>query len=457
LAQSTKHFNPRDYQRIAIEFLLARRCAGLFAKPGSGKTAAVLTVLSVIQRLRPESRSLIVAPLEVCHHVWPAEVKKWSGFRHLRTHVLHGKQRRLDVDADIYLINPEGLPWLFDQPRTKFDTLVIDESHWFKSSNSVRFRSIKKHMTKWFPHRRYVMTGTPRPNSIEDLWAQSYIIDQGAALDHRVTYFRDRFMRPVKRKMGSRSWIDYEAKDGADEEVAELLAPTVLMLDMSKYRDVPPLLINDIYVELPPKAATIYRRVHREMLFGLGDDTQLVESPGSKYSLCCQISNGRCYDVDDKSRVHSHHNAKIKAFKQLIADMPGESMLIAYRYKHDLDQLRESVPGLRVYNDDAAGNEALLRDWNGGKVLVLAAQMTTISHGLNLQYGGSHIVWFSLTDNRGDYDQFNARIHGRDNLRRTTVHRIIAKGTADESMVARLDNKGMSQAEFLAHLAKLCN
>lgn len=447
-------FNPRDYQRTAVEFLFARRYAGLFADPGSGKTAVSLTLVNIVKAITPNTRTLIVAPLEVCYYVWPLEVAKWSDFSHLTTRVLHGETKSL-VDADIHLINPEGLPWLLSQRGIKYDLLIIDESTKFKSSNSQRFRLLKKNL-KRFPGRRYILTGTPQPNSIEDLWTQIYLLDEGKSLGTGIVKYRETWM-DVKRKrnkLGTKRWDEWVAKSGAAETIARLLSPFVLRLDMTKYRDIPKLNVNNIPVILPPKAKRVYDRAHKEFLLALKDNPLLIRSQGAKYVLCCQLANGMCYDINDKSVTHHVHDAKINALSRLVDELYGKPVLIAYHFKHDLLHLRKHFKRLEWFRSDKSKNGELIRRWNAGEIPMLAAQASRISHGLNLQYGGSDIVWYSLTDKYGDYEQFNRRIHGRDNLRPTRVHRFAAKGTVDEGRLLRLDNKQASQAEFLSAIAK---
>lgn len=437
----------RDYQIDIVNYLLYRPVAGVFADPGTGKTSAVLTALSILlATFGTKPKVLLVAPLRVCRYVWPAEIAKWADFANLSCSVIHGtprkKIRALNEDTLIKLINPEGLPWLFEQDLPGFAALIIDESTMFKSSKSVRFRLIKSNLDL-FP-RRYILTGTPTPLGLIDLWAQCFLLDKGESLGKYVTHFRREYFTADQKPY--QNWATYTPRPGAAKRAATAVSHMCLRIDAKEHRSIPPLRENVILVDLPPKVRTAYDKAHKDLILEINNKKTLLEGAASKYSICCQLANGRYFDEEHKVAVA--HNAKTQALKELHAELGYRPILIGYQYTHDLLQLKETFATLKYFGKNEKEDSQLVVTWNAGQIPVLAAQYQTISHGLNLQYGGRDVVWFAPIDNWGSYDQFNRRIYGRDLEVSVTVHLLVTSGTMDEVKLARLGSKETSNADL---------
>lgn len=447
----SRKLNLRDYQKDIVDYLLYRDVAGIFADPGMGKTSAVLTALSVLcVTLGVNPRVMLVAPLRVCRYVWPLELAKWAGFGSLSCSIIHGtaKQKKiaLSEDTTIKLVNPEGLPWLFDQPLPQFDILIIDESTMFKSSKSVRFRLLKSNLDR-FP-RRYILTGAPMPLGLIDLWAQCFLLDKGGSLGKFVTHFRREYFDVDQKPY--QNWATYTPKAEALQRVADKISHMCLRVDAKTSRSMPPMIENIVRVGLPPKIRAAYDKVHKDLILELEGKKTLLEGGASKYAICCQLANGLYFD--DEHNVTYAHGEKIKALRDLHAELGYRPILIGYHYTHDLDQLKAAFPSLEYFGQSEKKDGELVAAWNDKKIQVIAAQYQVISHGLNLQYGCRDVVWFCPIDNWGSYDQFNRRVYGRDLEVSVTVHLLVTSGTVDEVKLARLRAKETGNAALCKRL-----
>jgi SNF2 family DNA or RNA helicase len=448
-------FNPHPYQSAAIQFMLKHEAAGLFADPGLGKTATTLQLIKILKVLKPKLKVLIVAPLRVVYSVWQQEIRKWNNFHGLTSTKLHGKDKAVNLakSKDIYLINPEGLKWLLET-KVKFDVLVIDESSKFKSAKSKRFKLLKKHVDRF--ERRYILTGTPIPKSLEDIWSQVYILDKGAALGQYITHYRTKYFYPSGFKN-----YQYEIKPGCEQKIYDLIAPLVMRIDAATHLDLPELLINRIDVELPPAAKKIYRGLKQKLTAIIEDEQHFCPSMGAAYNVCCQVANGALYDqVSDGLILKSLetykciHNEKLVALKDLIDELHGKPLLVAYRFKHDLERLRQALGDIPYIGGGVSAKKSagIVDDWNQGRIPVLLGNPQSMAHGLNMQAGGNDVAWFGLTDNYEDYDQFIRRVFRQGVSGGVRVHHIVAKQTVDELILKRCVDKEARQQELFQAL-----
>lgn len=449
-------FQPHNYQRSALQWLVNRTLveghngAGFFLDPGLGKTSITLCWLKLLRELGLAKRVLIVAPLRVVYSVWPNECEKWGQFRSTRISIIHGseltRKHAINRDADLYLINPEGVPWLKENfPANYFQALVLDESTKFKSWSSQRTKSLRK----LIPHFQYrlILTGTPSPNSLSDLFSQLYVVDRGESLGTTVSQFRNRYFYRGGYK-GYR-WIAY---DGSSKAVQKLIAPLCLRLNAKDHIDLPELLTNDIWVDLPEEWQEKYKIFEREMFIELDKNGLTASNAGSKYMSCRQIANGGLYD-ENKQSVHLH-NAKVEAVIDLIDELQGKPVLIAFQFRHDLERLRKYIDIPSIDGTTKARQAADLIDgWNASKLSALAVQPKSLSHGVNMQSGsGRDIIWVGLTDSLEDYLQFIARIYRQGVSGQVRVHRILARRTVDEAMRIRIESKDAAQSALLDSL-----
>lgn len=457
-------WNPHDYQKKAIKFLLEHAAAGLFLDPGLGKTSITLAAIKILKAKGLLERALIVAPLRVCYTVWPREVEKWTDFGNLKVVVLHGgkKEQALKEKADIYVINPEGLEWLCSNNRLKalgVDTLVIDESSKFKHTGTRRFKTLKPTLAKF--RRRWILTGTPAPNGLMDLFGQVYILDLGRALNPYITKFRAEFFDPIG--YGGYTWVP---KPDTESRITELLKPLTLRLAAEDYLKLPELVENNIYVDLPPGARRVYDELESQMLATLDSlDVVTAMSAAAASIKCRQVANGGIFlQLDETPAVHSDkwknlHNAKTEAVVDLIEELNGQPVLIAYDFEHDRDRLRKALPNCVFASDYSAKKFSdVERAWNAGEISELAGHPMSLGHGLNLQAVGQHVIWHSMTWDLELYLQFIRRILRQGNRhKRVFCHHILARGTVDMAMARAMKVKTNNQNKLLNALNEYRN
>ena len=455
-----KPWKPHPYQKKAVKFLLERPCAGLFLDPGLGKTSITLGALKVLKSKGMMKRALVIAPLRVVHAVWPAEVEKWTDFEGLRVSILHGKdkEKNLKQDADLYVINPEGLNWLLSSTRFKAlspDILIIDESSKFKHPRTSRFKMLKTVLPKFA--RRWILTGTPAPNGLMDLFGQAYIMDLGKSLGKYITHYRMEYFTPLDR-MGFK-WVP---KEGTEERIYEQLRPYVLRLAAEDYLDLPKMIVNKIEVELPTAARRVYDEMEKELLTTL-DSGELLTAPSASaaYIKCRQIASGGLYKATGPEEQPllkrdswvKIHDAKTEALVDLVDELQGSPLLVGYYFTHDLYRIQEALGKDIPYiggGVSAAKTSEIVRAWNNKEIPVLLGHPASMGHGLNMQGAGNHVAFYSEDYDLELYEQFIKRVLRQGNkLSHVYVHLIIAKGTIDEAIVASLGRKGRSQGALL--------
>jgi len=451
-------FEPHQYQQFALSWLIQRSIldgepgSALFLDPGLGKTSITLAWVKLMKDLSIARKTLVVAPLRVVYSVWPRECQKWDQFNSLRCSIVHGtatqRMKALKADADIYLINPENMPWLYAQEPV-FNTLVVDESSKFKNWSAKRTRALRKMLPGF--ERRLILTGTPSPNSIADLFSQIYLLDEGKALGTAITRFRNRWF--YRGGYGGYQWMLVK---GADVAIQRLIDPLCLRLSAADHLDLPEMLVNDIWVDLPEGVMADYKRLEREMFIALNEETTYAPvNSGTKYLACKQLAGGGLYG-EDREPIH-FHGAKTDVLVDLVDELQGKPVLVAFQYRHDLDRIRKLYPSAPSIDGSSRKSEAseLIDKWNEGGLPMLCVQPQALSHGVNMQSGpGRDIIWFGLTDNLEAYLQLNARIHRQGVTGQVRIHRILANRTVDEAVVNRIESKDSSQTALLDSLKR---
>ena len=424
-----------------------------------GKTTISYAIIKILKSKGLIKRTLVIAPLRVVYNVWPKQKNDWQQFADLRVTVLHGKNRIAnlhDLSHDIYCINPEGLEWL-DKPehaewvRQNFDVLIVDESTKFKNTGTERFKRIKK-LIKYFK-RRYILTGTFTPNGLLDLFGQVYLLDEGAALGRYITHYKTKYFYPTDYMgyaLAPHPW--------ALEEIAKKIEPLTLVLDREGNLEMPELLFNDIEVDLPPAAREQYQQMERHMLATL--DTELVVAANAAVatSKCRQIANGCLFTNAGDGTWTDLHDAKIDALKDLVEQLSGESVLVVYEFKPDLEKLRKAFPNAVLLTGGNATQDAKnISMFSSGFVQMGLGQFTSISLGIDgLQNKCRNVVMFGLTWNLQDYSQTIDRIWRQGQKADTViVHRIIAKETVDSRVLQVLNDKDATQNNFLSLLKRM--
>ena len=446
-------FIPHEYQRYALSWLIRRSLidghegSAYFLDPGLGKTALTLAWVKFLKDLGVANSVLVVAPLRVISSVWPDECKKWDQFNELTCSVVHGTKRleAMGREADIHLINPEAVSWLERQDK-KFDVLVVDESSKFKNWSAKRTKSLKK-MVPDFKYR-LLLTGTPSPNSLEDLFSQMFILDQGKAFGSSITSFRNRYF--YRGGYGGYKWTPFAS---SQDYIESKIKDSCLRLSAEDHLDLPTILLNDVWVDLPKDCLVEYKRLEKEMFLLLeGEDSVTATNAGSKYLSCRQFANGGIYDEDRTS--HVIHNEKVSAMIEIIEELQGKPVIVAFQFHHDLERIRSRLhaPSIDGRTKPEEAN-VLINKWNAGELPVLAVQPQSLSHGVNMQHGpGRDIIWFGLTDNLETYQQLNARVHRQGVTGGVRIHHLLARETVDLAIKDRLSEKGQNQSSLLESL-----
>lgn len=486
-ASSPTAWEPHSYQKRAVKWLLEHAGAGLFLDPGLGKTSITLAALKILKKAKLSGRTLVIAPLRVCHSVWPGEVEKWKDFEKLNVTVLHGKNKEemlwASGEQDILCINPEGLEWLFGVSKVKnsrgktqvvLDTkrfkrlfkelnitdLVVDESTKFKNSASIRFKILKLALSAF--QRRWILTGTPAPNGLMDLFGQMFIVDLGNALGQYITHYRKRFFDSV-----GFGGFNYKPRPGAEDQIYALLKTMVLRLAAKDYLDMPEVIPNPIKFDLNEDARRIYDELEDEFVADVGDGIVTALNAASAMNKCAQVANGGLYKQTDPlistKRVKGAggwdliHNDKDELVADLVEELSGQPVMIAYEFDHDRERL------LKVFGKDTpyiAGGvgtkqgKEIENKWNRGEIPVLLVQPSSVSHGLNLQHASKaeigHIIWYALTYDYEVYDQFIRRVVRQGSVhKRVIVHMLLARDTVDVAKWYALRTKEKGQNALL--------
>jgi SNF2 family DNA or RNA helicase len=434
------------YQRRAIDFIKDRKRCGLFLDMGLGKSVSTLTaVLDLIESFSVH-KVLVIAPLRVANSVWAQEVRKWDHLKSLRVSVCTGAAKNrlaaLQMDADVYVINRENVEWLVEQYGTRwpFDMVVIDESSSFKNASSKRFKAMRRVL----PYTNYMvlLTGTPSPNGLIDLWAQIYLIDFGQALGRTMTSYKQRFFE--QDYMG----YNFEPREGSDKSIQNLISPFTVHMSAEDYLDLPSRIDLTIKTQMPEADLKRYRDFERSLLAEL-EDGEVVEAMTAAVlaNKLLQYANGSLY-TDDKRNWSEIHKTKLDALAEILEDNAGENVLVSYNYKFDLERLLKRFPDAVVLDKE----QSTIDRWNAGEIKMLLAHPASAGHGLNLQSGGSLIVWFGLTWSLEYYLQFNARLHRQGQTKPVRVIHIVTENTIDERILSVLMSKERTQNSLLKAL-----
>jgi SNF2 family DNA or RNA helicase len=449
------------YQQTMLAHVVEHDRGALFAGMGLGKTSTMLAAIDIFN-ITERGPVLVIAPKMVAKYTWPQEVAKWDQFSGYRVSPILGdvKARRaaLKVQADIYTINYEGLPWLIEELNGAwpFGRVVADESVRLKGFRlngqggqraSAIGRVAHKHVHGWTN-----LTGTPMPNGLLDLWGQTWFIDAGQRLQRTYGAYKSRWFEHIPNGFGG----DWRPRACAAEQIREALADVVLSVEAKDVFDLPELVVNKIFVELPSVARAQYRRMEKELYAEIKGNGIEAFNAAAKTSKCHQLSNGAVYIEPNKPGYVEVHDAKVEALERVISEACGAPVLVAYHFQHDLDRLRKAFPKARVLSDDT--NE--IADWNAGKIQLLLAHPESAGHGLNLQHGGNILVYFSLTPWKLEpFDQILERIgptrqkqSGYD--RPVFVHYLLARDTIDEDILERLQGKGDIQSILMNGLKR---
>ncbi|CAC9932202.1 type III restriction enzyme, res subunit [Aedoeadaptatus coxii] len=437
-------YSPHDYQRYATDFIINNPISAVLLEMGLGKSVISLSAINELMLdYFDVSRTLVIAPLRVVISTWPEEIKKWEHLKYLSYSVVTGSEReRLDAlkkPAHIYIINRENVDWLITKSGFKwsFDMVVIDELSSFKSYQAKRFKSLLKARPK--VKRIVGLTGTPSSNGLMDLWAEFRLLDMGERLGRYITHYRQNFFIPDKRNQ--QMIFSYKPKDGAEKQIYSLISDITISMKSKDFLKMPECVLNEVEVYLSEKERRLYDRLKADMVLKLEDEEIDAVNAASLSNKLLQMASGAVYN-DDKESIHIH-DRKLDALEDLIEGANGKPVLIAYWYKSDLKRIKDKfdVRELKTSED--------FKEWNQGNIPVAIIHPASAGHGLNLQAGGSTLIWFSLTWSLELYEQTNARLYRQGQKETVVIHHILAKGTIDEDVMKALENKNKTQAALI--------
>lgn len=439
-----------DYQEIARDFLIQNPRGCLFLDMGLGKTAATLSAL------RPEQLpALVVAPKRVAERVWPTEAKIWRP--DLTLEVAAGAKAKrekilLEEKRDIIVISRDNLRDVLEVKRkTPFRTVIIDELSGFKNRSSIRWRAMRKIVSSPTVTHVWGLTGTPSPNGLMDLWAQMYLIDGGERLGKTLGQFRDRYFR-AGRRLPNYVVIEWVILPGAAQAIHEKLEDIVLSMETEGRIKLPPVTVNTIEVDLPPRVRDIYRTMKKDLVVNLdmlGGEVHSAKNTAILTSKLSQIASGFMYVDDADIRGGEYqilHEEKMKVLSEIV-EAQESPVLVFYIYEAELEMIRKTLPQARHIDEPG-----VLDEWDHGTVEVMLAHPASASHGLNLQHGGHTIVWTTLTWNLEEWDQANKRLARQGQKHPVVIHKIMARRTVDYLKEHRLLGKHDVQQALLDHL-----
>lgn len=437
-----------DYQRRAVDFILTRKRCQLWLDMGMGKSATTLTAVADLSDSFTIAKALIIAPLRVANSVWAQEKNKWTHTKHLSVNVVTGSEKArisaLNSTADVYVINRENVVWLVKYYGDKwpFDCVIIDEASSFKSNASRRFKALKKAIHK--SDYAVLLTGTPSPNGLLDLWAQVFLVDAGASLCRTFTDYKQRFFEP--------SYMGYKftPRHGASEKIHDLLRPFTMSMTASDYLTLPDRIDAVELVTLKPATLDAYREFEKHCIAELGGEEIEALNAAALANKLLQWCNGAVY-VDEHKNYAQVHDEKINALSDIIDDNPNENILVAYNYKSDLERLQKRFKDAVVLDK----NPDTVTKWNNGEIKILLAHPASAGHGLNLQKGGSVIVWFGLNWSLELYQQFNARLHRQGQEKPVRVIHLVADGCLDARVMSVIGDKAATQNGLINALKML--
>lgn len=433
-----------NYQNYAKDFILAHKVSALFLDCGLGKTITTLTAINELMYDSFEiSKVLIIAPLRVAQSTWKDEIKKWDHLNLLRYSIAVGDEKErlkaLKQNSDIYIINRENVDWLVTKSGIDFNfgMLVIDELSSFKSHTSKRFKSLLK-IRPYF-ERVVGLTGTPSSNGLMDLWAEFRVLDLGERLGRYITHYRNEYFLPDKRN--GAVIFSYKPQPNAEERIYRRLADITISMKSTEYLKMPELILNDLEINLGEEDQIKYKKFKKEMVMTIQEKEIDAINAASLSNKLIQIANGSIYDEDKK--FYEVHNKKLDKLEEIIESANGKPVLVAYWFKADKERIEKRFKVREIKTADD------IKQWNKGMIDLALIHPASAGHGLNLQSGGSTLVWFSLTWSLELYQQTNARLYRQGQKDTVVIHHLITKNTIDEDIMKSLKRKDKTQEALM--------
>lgn len=445
-----------DYQTRAIEWCLNKPRCGLFLPMGAGKTVITLTAVSALKEKGEVNKVLIIAPIRVARSTWPAEIEKWDHTKHLTYTVIDGPEKNrlkaLQNQSDIFIIGKEQVKWLVDTCGSKwpFDMVVVDELSTFKNPQAQRFKALKKQVKKF---KRFIgLTGTPAPRGIPDLWSQMFLIDAGARLGKSIGSFRKQYLIPER----SNGYIVYSwaVRNGAQKEIEEKISDVVMSLDSSECVELPDISYINVPITLSKPIKKRYDNFKKDLVLEVSTTDVSASNLGVLCGQLLQFTSGQIYTHDPSLPVDTIHDEKIKALNDILTSANGEPVIIYYYFQHELDRIISLLKSNNLRYSTLEKDSDLAR-WNNHELDVLLLHPASAGHGLNLQAGGSVIIWYCLPNfNLELYQQANARLYRQGQREQARVYHLLVDDSIDIDMMNALDKKEITQSTLLEALRR---
>lgn len=433
-----------NYQNYAKNFILAHKVSALFLDCGLGKTITTLTAINELMYDSFEiSKVLIIAPLRVAQSTWKEEIEKWDHLNLLRYSIAVGDEKErlkaLKQNSDIYIINRENVDWLVTKSGIdfNFNMLIIDELSSFKSHTSKRFKSLLK-IRPYF-ERVVGLTGTPSSNGLMDLWAEFRVLDLGERLGRYITHYRNEYFLPDKRN--GAVIFSYKPQPNAEERIYRRLADMTISMKSTEYLKMPELILNELEINLDEEDQIKYKKFKKEMVMTIQEKEIDAINAASLSNKLIQLANGSIYDEDKK--FYEVHNKKLDKLEEIIESANGKPVLVAYWFKADKERIEKRFKVREIKTADD------IKQWNKGMIDLALIHPASAGHGLNLQSGGSTLVWFSLTWSLELYQQTNARLYRQGQKDTVVIHHLITKNTIDEDIIKSLKRKDKTQEALM--------
>lgn len=437
-------YEPHSYQKYATNFIERNSIAALLLDMGLGKTSITLTALNnLLFDYFDVHRVLVVAPLRVARTTWSDEIEKWDHLSNLTFAIAVGTEKEriaaLGQKADITMINRENLQWLIEKSGQSFeyDMVVIDELSSFKNHQAKRFKALMKVRPK--VKRIVGLTGTPSSNGLMDLFAEFKILDMGVRLGRFIGQYRNAYFTPDK--MNGPVVYSYKPLPSAEKIIYEKISDITISMKATDHLKMPKLIECETVVQMSEKEKKSYTTLKKELVLSIPDGEITAANAASLSNKLSQMANGAIYFEDNE--FVTIHDRKLDALEDLIESANGKPLLVAYWFKHDLERIKERFDVREIKTSDD------IKDWNDGKILVAVIHPASAGHGLNLQSGGSTLVWFGLTWSLELYQQTNARLYRQGQKNTVVIHHIITKGTIDEDIVKALKRKDKTQSSLI--------
>lgn len=441
-------YNPHKYQSYATDFIISHPIAAVFLEMGLGKSIITLTAITKLKAEDAICKVLVIAPFRVARDTWPSEIAKWDHLKNLDYAVAVGteaeRKAAIRKDATVTIINRENVDWLINKSGLPFDfdMVVIDELSSFKSYGAKRFKALLK--VRPFIKRIVGLTGTPSSNGLMDLWAEFRVLDFGKRLGRYITRYRLSYFEPDKRN--AQMVFSYKPLPDAEKQIYEKISDITISMKSVDYLDMPECVINEVPVYMSSSEQSVYDDFREEMVTKLKDDVIDAANAAVLSGKLLQMANGAVYDEAGFS--HHIHDRKLDALEDLIEGANGKPVLVAYWFKHDLERIEAKLKSLHIPYARLDKPDSIKR-WNNGEVPVMLIHPASAGHGLNLQAGGSTLIWFGLTWSLELYQQTNARLWRQGQKETVVLHHIICKDTIDEDVMAALKRKEKVQSDLI--------